>query len=65
VGAQPELELVQPRFGRVHLELALANVVEILRGAHDHVDDRPQEREQRGRGGTADQHRVGDAPAGV
>ena len=49
VRAEEVAELGQPRLGRLHLELALAHVVEVLRRAHDHVDDRPDEREQRGR----------------
>ena len=40
---------VQPRLGRLHLELALAHVLEVLGRAQDHVDDRADEREQRRR----------------
>ena len=52
VRAQVEVHRVHPRLGGLHLELALADVVEVLRRAHDHVDDRPDEREEdrRGRG---------------
>ena len=42
-----------------------SHVLEVLRRAHDRVDDRPDEREQRGRRRAADQHRVVDAPARV
>ena len=63
--AEVVAELGQPSFGGLHLELALAHVVEILGRADDHVDDRADEREQRGGGGAADQQRVGDPPPGV
>ena len=56
----------QARLGRLHLELALAHVVEVLGRAHDHVDDRADEREeQRRERRAADEHRVVDPPAGV
>ncbi len=59
------LDAGQPRLGRGDLELALAHVVEVLGRAHDQVDDRPDEREQRRGGGAGHQQRVGDPPAGV
>ena len=42
-----------------------AHVVEVLRRAHDHVDDRPDEREQRRERRAADQHRIVDPAPGV
>src|SRR5947209_10830050 len=39
VGAQAVVELVQTGLSRLHLELALAHVLEVLRRAHDHVHD--------------------------
>ena len=65
VRAQRVVKLCQARLGGLDLQLALAHVREVLRRAHDRVDDRAHEREQRRGGGTADQHRVGDAPPGV
>jgi hypothetical protein len=62
VRAQDVVERVQPRLGGLHLELALAYVLEVLGWSHDHVDDRAHEREQGGRRRTADEHRIGDAP---
>ena len=47
VRAQLVVELVHLRLGRLHLQLALAHVLEVLGRAQDHVDDRPDEREQR------------------
>ena len=58
-------ELGDPSLCGRHLELALAHVGEVLRRAHDQIDDGPDEREQRGRGGARDQHRIGDPPARV
>ena len=52
------VEAFQPGLGGRDLELALAHVVEVLGRAHDHVDDRADEREQRGGRGAAHQHRV-------
>jgi hypothetical protein len=66
VRAQLEVHRRHARLGGLHLELALAHVVEVLRGAHDHVDDRPDEREEDRRGRrAADQHGVGDPPSRV
>jgi hypothetical protein len=65
VRAQLVVEVGQARLGRGHLELAQADVVEVLRRAYDRVDDRADEGEQRGGRGAPDQHRVVDAPAGV
>ena len=59
------LDAVEPRLRGGDLEVALAHVREVLRRAHDQVDDRPDEREQRGRGGAAHQQRIRDAAAGV
>src|SRR5512133_537306 len=63
--AQEVVQRVQPRLRRLHLELALAHVLEVLGRAHDHVDDRAHEREQGGRRRARDEHRIGDAPARV
>ena len=49
VRADEVAALLQPRLGRLHLELALAHVVEVLRRAHDQVDDRPDVGEQQRR----------------
>ena len=65
VRAQEVVQRVQPRLGRLHLELALAHVLEVLGRADDHVDDGPHEREQRGRRRAGDEHRIGDAPARI
>ena len=59
------LEIGQPGLGGSDLELALTNVVEVLRRADDQVHDRPDEREQRRRGGTRHEHRIRDPPVGV
>src|SRR3954454_17211346 len=45
VRAQLVVELREARLGGGHLQLAQAHVVHELRGAHDQVDDRPDERE--------------------
>ena len=58
-------ELGEPGLSGLHLELALAHVVEILRGPHDHVDDGPDEGEEGRHGRAADEHRIGDPPASV
>jgi hypothetical protein len=47
------------------LELTLAHVIQVLRGPHDHVHERPDEREDRRGGGAPDQHGVLQAPPGV
>ena len=60
VRAQRVVELVQARLGGLHLQLALAHVLQVLGRAQDHVDDRAHEREQRRRRGTADEHRILD-----
>src|SRR5450755_1028282 len=65
VGAEVIAELRQTRLRRLHLELALPNVVQILGWPDDHVDDRPDERKQRRQGRAADQQRVGDPAPGV
>src|SRR5262245_6474283 len=62
VRAQDVVERVQARLGGLHLEVTLADVLEVLGWSHDHVDDRADEREERGGGRAADQHRIGDAP---
>src|SRR5262245_23610256 len=54
------LEIREPRLRRGDLDLALAHVDEVLRRAHDQVDDRPDEREQGGGRGTRHEHRVRD-----
>jgi hypothetical protein len=59
------LDVLEPGLGRRDLELALADVVEVLGRAHDQVHDRPDEREQRRRGRAGNQHRVLDAAASV
>ncbi len=59
------VELVDPSRRRLHLELALAHVLEVLRRPHDRVDDRADEREQARCGRAADQHRIGHPPARV
>src|SRR3954464_5302252 len=43
VRAHEVAALLQARLGRLHLELALAHVVEVLGRAHDHVHNRPDE----------------------
>src|SRR5829696_6986281 len=49
VRADLALELSQARLGGLDLELALVRVLQVLGRAHDHVDGRPDEREdQRG-----------------
>src|SRR5690242_2609868 len=63
--ALSRLELSQARLRGLCLDLALVHVFEVLGRAHDHVDDRAHEREQRGRDRAADQHRVGDPAARV
>src|SRR4051794_26338848 len=45
--AEHVVQVVQSRLGGLHLELALADVVEVLRRPDDDVEDRPHEREQR------------------
>src|SRR4051794_18742095 len=65
VRAQQVAGAVQPRLGGLHLQLALADVVQVLRRAHDHVDDRADEREQRRDRRGADEHGVFDAPPRV
>ena len=59
------LDVGEPRLRGRDLELPLAHVVEVLRRAHDQVDDRPDEREQRRRRGARDQHRIGDPAVSV
>jgi hypothetical protein len=59
VGAQPPLH-------RPDLELALADVAEVLGRPQEHVDDNPERPEQhRGRHAYRDDHLVFDAAAGV
>ena len=62
VRAEAVSELGQPRLGGLDLELALADVLQVLGGAHDHVHERAHEREQRGHGGAPDQQGVADPP---
>src|SRR3954454_13354608 len=65
VRAELVVEGRQARLGGLHLELAQPHVVEELGRADDHVDDRPYEREHRGEGRAADQHRIVDAAPGI
>src|SRR3954470_13417959 len=65
VRAEQVAHRVQPRLGGLHLELALAHVVEVLRRADDHVDDRADEREQARDRRAGHQHGIGDAAPGV
>ena len=53
------------RLGGLHLDLPLADVLQILGGTNDHVNDRAHEREQRRGGRATDEHRIGDPAAGV
>src|SRR5918998_3485751 len=48
VRAQLVVQVREPRLGGRHLQLAEADVVEVLRRAHDPVDDRPPEGGQGG-----------------
>src|SRR5262245_29940162 len=59
--AEDVIERVQARLGGLHLKVALADVLEVLRWSHDHVHDRADEREERRRCRAADQHGIGDA----
>ena len=61
-----EVARAEPPLHRLDLELALAHVLEVLRRAEQHVDQRPDERARRpiARHDTDDQL-VRDAPAGV
>src|SRR5215211_5578575 len=59
------LDLPEPRLGRGYLELALADVLQVLGRAHDQVDDGAHEREQGRSGRAAHEHRIGDAPPRV
>ena len=59
------LDALEPGLGGGDLEVALAHVRQVLRWPHDQVYDRPHEREQGGRRGAANKHRVGDAAACV
>ena len=65
VGAGLVLDAGQARLGGGDLQLALAHVLEVLGRAHDQVDDRAQEREQRRRGGAGHDHGVFDPALGV
>ena len=65
VAAGAVLEQLQPLLRGPDLELALVGVLEVLRRPHDHVDDRPDEREQRRGRRAADQHRVVEPAARV
>src|SRR5579862_5175418 len=58
-------DLRDPRLGGRHLDLALADVLEVLGRPQDQVDDRADVGEQRERGRARDQHGVGDPPLGV
>src|SRR4051794_4782882 len=64
--AEVDVLLVQARLDDLDLQLALADVLQVLRRPDDHVDDRPGEREEEGgtgRGG--DEERILDPAAGV
>jgi hypothetical protein len=65
MGTEVIANLCKARLRCLHLQLALAHVVQVLRRPDDHVHDRPDEREQRCSCGAADQHRISDAPARV
>src|SRR6188472_3712300 len=47
VRAEDVVHRMHPRLGGLHLQLALAHVLEVFGWSHDHVDDRADEREQR------------------
>src|SRR5215211_3439879 len=59
------LEIREPGLRRGDLDLALTYVHQVLGRANDEVHDRPDEREQRCRGGARDEHRVRDPAMGV
>lgn len=65
VGTGRFLELAHAQLRGTDFEPALAPILEELRRPQDRIDDRADERKQRGGGRASDENRILDPPPGV